>query len=336
MSQPASFTFRRAFTLVELLVVIAIIGILVALLLPAVQAAREAARRMSCGNNLKQLGLGLHNYQSTYGTFPPAGLGYGWCRFPGSNNWGPTSVKNFNGWMMTLPYIEQTAIYDRFNQNQAASNCMDGNSSCCPPVTATGTLAGDAVTSGNGALVATQLKIFRCPSDPGDPWLPDNSTHYGIKPGSGLKGAKTNYDFSVFNNYECDHWSRHAANQRRMFGDRSHASFQDITDGSSNTAMVVETLHDVFNGRCAAWGYRGWVMVGVDVGTYRINNWTYPTLATPRRGRLGSWAHPGSLHPGGVQICYGDGAVRFVSQTTDVVVMQRVAAMADGQTVTPP
>jgi prepilin-type processing-associated H-X9-DG protein len=109
-----------------------------------------------------------------------------------------------------------------------------------------------------------------------------------------------------------------------------------VSDGSSNTTMIIETLHDVYNGRCAAWGYRGWVMVGVDIGTYRINNWTYPTLTNPRKGQLGSWAYPGSLHPGGVQVCYGDGAVKFVSQTTDQVVLLRIATMAEGQTTNLP
>src|SRR5262245_22393651 len=97
---------RRAFTLVELLVVIAIIGVLVALLLPAVQAAREAARRMRCSNNLKQLSLGLHNYEDVHKTLPPAGI----------------NTNQMSWLVLVLPYIEQTNLYDRFNFNAGAWN----------------------------------------------------------------------------------------------------------------------------------------------------------------------------------------------------------------------
>ena len=104
----------RGFTLVELLVVIAIIGILIALLLPAVQAAREAARRTQCTNNLKQLGLALHNYADVHKIFPPGGLEYGWQT---SSTLGAEPadklVHNLNGLVLLLPFIEQTALYDR-------------------------------------------------------------------------------------------------------------------------------------------------------------------------------------------------------------------------------
>jgi prepilin-type N-terminal cleavage/methylation domain-containing protein len=325
---------RGGFTLVELLVVIAIIGLLVALLLPAVQAAREAARRMQCGNNLKQLTLGLQNYHSAFQRFPPAGIGYGWCRYPAQ--WGPARVMNSTGWMMLLPYLEQNAAYDSYDQKQCASNCMTGNEGCCPPVVATGTLAGDAVTSGNARIVSTRLPMFNCPSDTGNPYQGTSSVHYSVKSGSNFRGAKTNYDFSTHNSYDCDHWSRHTRLQRRMFGENSSTTTADVTDGTSNTVAVIETLYDVYNGECAGWGYRGWVMVGVDLGNYRINRWDYPTLATPRKGQLGSWGHPGSLHPDGVQVALADGSVRFLSQSLDTVTKTRLVTMSEGEAVVIP
>ena len=109
---------QRGFTLVELLVVIAIIGILVALLLPAIQAAREAARRAQCGNNLKQLGVAVHNYHDAYQVFPPAGIGYGWCS---EGRPGFPTMLNVSGWTMVLPFLEQQSLYDRYDPRQSAS-----------------------------------------------------------------------------------------------------------------------------------------------------------------------------------------------------------------------
>jgi prepilin-type N-terminal cleavage/methylation domain-containing protein len=143
---------RRGFTLVELLVVIAIIGILVALLLPAVQAAREAARRMSCGNNLKQLGLGLHNYHDTYKIFPPALLNSGRKDAPFG---GTQQTLNTTGWALMLPFIEQAPLHDNYNFNA----CSSSDNARMP-----GPIAGNDLI--NDGLYNARLEILECPSSP--------------------------------------------------------------------------------------------------------------------------------------------------------------------------
>ena len=156
---PTTRRERRAFTLIELLVVIAIIAILIGLLVPAVQKVRSAAARAQCQNNLKQLGLALHNYEGVYKKFPPGGRSYGWCRNP--QLYGDPVIYNWNGLLYLLPYLEQQPLWNKVNPSAAMSNALEGNTGCCAPVLAVGTLAGDVVTSGNAVVASTVLPIFQ-------------------------------------------------------------------------------------------------------------------------------------------------------------------------------
>src|SRR4051794_33762748 len=199
---------RQGFTLIELLVVIAIIAVLIGLLLPAVQKVREAAARIQCQNNLKQLGLALHNYHDANGRFPPAGRGYDWCASAQGGS-GDTAIYNSNGLVLLLPYVEQDNLYRLFNLNQASA--MIGTTPGTSPWrNVNGTVVGDPVANGNAALASNVLNVFTCPSDPTpsagpgrqgppggvlSPYVTKrlNGIYYG--PGGSFEGAATNYDF---------------------------------------------------------------------------------------------------------------------------------------------
>ncbi|MEK6261560.1 MAG: DUF1559 domain-containing protein [Planctomycetota bacterium] len=309
-------TRRRGFTLIELLVVIAIIAVLIALLLPAVQQAREAARRTQCKNNLKQLGLALHNYHDSTLVLPPAHIGR--CTTPRLNATGLT---------MLLPYFDQGAMYGQYNSNGSATTYVS---------TGGAAVTDDPTTNGNAVLVKTILQAFLCPSDTANPAIAATGSNYGISAtNTGRGGAKTNYDFITYGSAyisSCEDWANTPGNVRRMFGDNSRCTLTDVKDGTSNTVMMGETTRDVANGGTNAWGYRGWVMVGLDLAAYPINNWTYGATTYPQ-GKLGSWAYSGSLHTGGAHYLFADGSVRFISENIDTVTRQRLAYMSDGQVI---
>ncbi len=176
---------RKGFTLVELLVVIAIIGILIALLLPAVQAAREAARRSQCSNNLKQIGLALHNYHDVHKVFPPALLNPGYATASTPANWVVPGVLNTPGWNLLLPFIEQQALANSMNFkvcfNRANPNGI--------PVIGSDTI--------NAPYMANRLPVLECPSAPtlGEKFEPArNSAPYYLAPPNGVH--RTNYFLS--------------------------------------------------------------------------------------------------------------------------------------------
>jgi len=325
----------RGFTLIELLVVIAIIAILIALLLPAVQQAREAARRTQCKNNLKQLGLALHNYHDVYSVFPmstnsDSSLDAG----PLIDN--PTTLgqlrMNHRGWLGVLPYIEQSAMYSALNLSLPTGAYNRSGS-------ATVAVGDDPFTNGNGRIVSTALGAFQCPSDANATHWRFNSVNYNISATAAaaqMFGALSNYDFSV-ERYHASMtlWVKRGVNTRRMFGLQSSSSIRDIKDGTSNVAMVIEGTREVKNGVGATWGFSKWVSNGIDLASDRINFWICcPWWGTPdsdvKPGRTRNWGAAGSTHTGGVQVALGDGSVRFLSENMDYTTQQRLAFIDDG------
>ncbi len=315
------------FTLVELLVVIAIIGILIALLLPAVQAAREAARRSQCTNNLKQLGLANHNYHDVNKTFP---FGKGGTGCPGgaingtpSNNYGRVS-----GFIPLLPYIEQRPMYDKV---------MAGD--------ATGYPGGPVGWNSGWVPWANAPAAVNCPSDP----TPLGTTTTG----------RNNYAFSrgdsVIN-------IRDATANRGIYAYMNTYGFADIRDGSSNTAMMSERvkgyralgaagaqeveakLGDVCGigaitttpNACLATAVGGYVATGQSVKVMFGTCWTdgevqrtgFNTVLPPNAPNCAADSDPNadsssvlippsSRHPGGVNLLLSDASVRFISETID-------------------
>jgi len=303
---------QSGFTLVELLVVIAIIGVLVALLLPAVQAAREAARRTDCTNRMKQFGVALHNYHDTHNVFPPAQVDSSSCT--GGNK--PTTGSNLNGLVLLLPFLEQSNLHDSLDFRYAFDDYNTAGIS----------LAGGNATT-NGARINIEVDIFTCPSDIG-PSGASTSTTYN--PPSGTPDQRTNYDFiTYYLHYNtCGYWQQRGID-RTMFDDNSDCKFADITDGTSNTVAMAETRKACCaNGNNASWGGRGWVQNGLSLRYSAPNNTT--RSGVDYKPRLGNWAYTGSFHPGGMQVLLGDASVRFMPDTINATTRLNLERIGDG------
>jgi len=316
---------RSGFTLIELLVVIAIIAVLIALLLPAVQQAREAARRTQCKNNLKQLGLALHNYHDTFLTFPFRQIG---------GNMPKTSNNRWSGLVSILPQIEQGALFEQF---QSASSPSDTVNTALQPWSAPpGSWQG--YTNGQ-APHQQRVPAFICPSGT-------------VKNGSGGAGP-TNYVFCVG-----DNWNFNNANPRGVFGVGSRATMGDLSDGTSNTILMGEikiptgtrtegkgainimpsattgTPLDCLNPSVWDSSLREFAAGVALRGEERGTRWAdggsffaaFNTVLPPNAGPAcmvgdtdsGNGILPaGSNHSGGAQFLLGDGSVRFISENID-------------------
>lgn len=287
---------NRGFTLVELLVVIAIIGMLVALLLPAVQAAREAARRMQCTNNLKQWGLAMHNYADLHGEALPPG---------GTTPSGDHSYRRGSFVVRLLPFLEQSSVVDGYDYNMHFFQ---------PP---------------NNEIVAHMLPIYFCPSD-------RTNGRWG---GDIHSRSRGNYVTS-FGNSTLHHTWDFFLNEftGSMYHTNWNTSFRDVTDGLSNTMAMSEVI---MASNDNDFDVRGDFMNdGANTGFMTIAepNSDVPDNSPYCGGRSASSppCDPSSLgrsyflarsrHPGGVNVLMGDGSVRFIAETIDLVTWRAIGS----------
>ena len=312
----------RGFTLVELLVVIGIIGTLVGLLLPAVQAARESSRRSTCQNNLKQLGVALHNYHDARRVFPRGNK----CttsvlppRDPAGGD--PTGTRE--PWTIAiLPYAENDALYNKFDFNQAFSSHVDqSNQDIRLPI-----------TNPNPASQNTRNPLFNCPSDPGVPAAPLKNNYHGVMGGVSASGQGAAHTL----NSACCKYEIY--NNGILFLN-SAIGIKNITDGTSKTFLVGETIYQYLPRTHYGWGqgarteqYGSGFLVNVAATKNVINSMSQQAAA-------GSHAYVimqttfSSSHPGGAQFLTADGGVSFVSEDVNLSIYQQMGVVNDGSPV---
>ena len=292
---------RNAFTLVELLVVIAIIGILIAMLLPAVQAAREAARRMSCSNNLKQLGVGMHNYLGAVGTLPTGMyMHHNACSTPAGANY-------YVGWSWSaflLPYIEQADIYDQITFES---------------------LPYAYFAEVNYKAAGRFIPAYMCPSDPnihsyvsvsGASWYNGSNSNEDVARMS-YSGVSASVDGICLGRYS-------ALDSDGLLFNASQVKVSEIRDGTSNTLLVGE-VPAVRPETYAGMFWVSWNVYGTQNG---IN---YP-LRIPDANLWDTDLYGyGSYHPGGCHFLFADGSVHFLNETISQYTLESLTTRAGGE-----
>ncbi|HUP81374.1 MAG TPA: DUF1559 domain-containing protein, partial [Pirellula sp.] len=295
---------RPAFTLVELLVVIAIIGILVGLLLPAVQAAREAARRMQCTNNLKQVTLAIHNYHDTFKKLPPGGITPGAC----------CSAQSYVNWAIAiLPYVEQANLLTQYDQNKTNEH------------------------PNNVAVVQQIVNLYSCPSDPIGTLLEKpassattigNYRHGSYRASAGWISRSNCY-------FDSEQWLASGcpeAHKGMFFSvgvNLKGIGLGAISDGTSNTLAIGEYTTKTTTTRGTFWAY--------PYTSYAMGSMTLSSAQLipdyDRSCALGGICKRGfgSMHTGGLNFSLGDGSVRFISNNTDMQILCNAATIANGE-----
>jgi len=319
---------KHGFTLVELLVVVAIIGILIALLLPAVQAAREAARRLQCTNHFKQVGVAMHSYHVSHGTFPPGGLFWRSSAGPRCLPLGNPSGVHYNGlgWSaMILPFMEAGNIYDRLDTDST-----------------------DWLTQPNYTVGGEVIPVYLCPSDPqGDELVKVTNANPNDRPSNEEDFARSNLvGVCDTEDFTCDGtlttvglWGRqlHSTvirDANGMMAERQGCRIREVTDGTSNTFMIGE----VCGGGPGTHRGHSWITGGRADTREGINGPHTPTGGQFTPDQPGYIAYGrvtglGSYHPGGCHCLLADGSVHFVNENLPVDLMAAYTTKAGGEIV---
>jgi prepilin-type N-terminal cleavage/methylation domain-containing protein/prepilin-type processing-associated H-X9-DG protein len=326
---------RRGFTLIELLVVIAIIAILIGLLLPAVQKVRDAAARMSCQNNLKQIGLALHNFNDVNHRFPAAMIHSG--RYNNANNtpYGgpevnytgqPYRIYNHTGFVALLPYIEQGNLFKLYSYAAPSSTSSPYGLAVAGPDTP------------NSVVTGTVVKVYVCPADTNPPPIvndsPNSNTFYERN-----NVARSNYLFNTgsYDDYSAN-WTMNG--YCGAFGNNGAVSLSNISDGSSNTLAVGESkqLH-TSSSYGPYWGagthtaVHGYIPynnsafnINYPYGRCSGSNSTAPKLCQYAWG-FGSW------HAGGANFVFCDGSVHFLPNSINYAVLVALSTPFGGEPI---
>ncbi|AMV36109.1 DUF1559 domain-containing protein [Planctomyces sp. SH-PL62] len=330
---------QRGFTLIELLVVIAIIAVLIALLLPAVQSAREAARRSQCTNNMKQIGLAMHNYESAHGSFPPAKIWSATTIATSNDAEGQGFVLNTTALVLILPQLEQTALANAYNYalpSCPATNAAPNNK----PV------GGVSSYLANTTVTSSVVAAYNCPSDEVvEPYNPTAATAVG--PYNGYLSQRCNYALPCALLYENGNGRSNTSRPRDggvfSYNDRG-TTIANITDGTSNTTLILESRKlktSIAYG--PYWGQGLWTSTHALVYPKTSTGWpgTMPNgvalianvSAANNPKKLGyAWSNS-SRHPGGVNVAFADGSVKFIKNSIDPEAWYGIQTIGNGEVV---